>query len=292
MVRPIAMRVSRPGLAVTSAPGGGVPIPGGVGDGEHPSLPGDDEMPGDRDLGPSLCGRERGEGDAGVCQDPVIDVGVDPVDERCPLDLDPHEFLDRVEARSAEPGGPRNYVETGFLDHRAHAVEIAENPVGPEQAHRLGAGMSSRDVDQESICRLSVQRRPHQVGHGCLLAGDSGHLPEGLGRVGEEHQSRLTQHDVEHCIGEGQCTGVTLSPLDLAGCAAGHREHRLVQIDADDCSYAGQALRRHSGNDTGAARDVEDSITWVHGGGIHQNGCPLAEQGRNESRLVRLGRSQ
>ena len=165
--------------------------------------------------------------------------------------------------------------------------QVAHRPVGVEQVK----GLTGRDAPDDGVelleARLVGQLRVGLDRHHTAASHDPGHLGEGLVDVGKEEHRRLTQHGVEALRFEGQLRHIALAPLDVGADARRHLEHGGIEIQPDDRSGAADPVGRRAGRDSGAAGDVEDSVTLANSRQIDHHRRPLREQRRNEQLLVR-----
>jgi hypothetical protein len=123
-----------------------------------------------------------------------------------------------------------------------------------------------------------------------LVPHNARHLPQRLPRVREEHQPRLTEHDIERAIPKGQRRHIALPPLQIRAHAPRDREHGLVQVEPDHRTFLAQPVGRLTRHHPGPARHIEDPLTSRDPCSIQQVRNPVREQPRNERRLIRLGR--
>ena len=96
--------------------------------------------------------------------------------------------------------------------------------------------------------------------------------------------------DVERVVRERHRLGVGLVPLDWRGAGASHRQHAWIEVLPRDGAARTDALRRESGDDSRAARQVEDALAGLQRGHLDQVDCQRGANGGGEVPLVVLGR--
>lgn len=152
--------------------------------------------------------------------------------------------------------------------------------------------MPHHDLEERLVAGLRLQAVPHLDRDGAAVGGDAGHLAQGRGPVGEEHQRGLAEHHVERTGVEGERGGVAPAPLDVGTQPPGNRQHALVEVEPDDAAPPAHAVGGLPGHHAGAAADVQHGLAGRHPGRLDQMRCPLPEDRRDEPRLVDLRRRQ
>ena len=217
-------------------------------------------------------------------------VRVDAAGQGGGLDLGGHGGGRRGERDRAGAGPGGADPEAGRLEQGPDQVEVAERPVGVLQLGRLRAQVPGEGGVHGAVALLGFELVPDLDGDGASRGGHPGHLAQGGGPVGEEHEAGLAEDDVERPVLERQLARVTQAPLDVGAEPAGHRQHALVEVQAGHPAPAAHPVGGRPGHHPGATGDVEHGLGRGDPGRLDQVGRPVGEERGHEPGLVHLGR--
>jgi hypothetical protein len=119
------------------------------------------------------------------------------------------------------------------------------------------------------------------------------HFAGACGSIREELKPLLTEDDVELLlIAKWKDVRVALPPIDRRGQPPCHGKHLGIQIDADNGSCRAEAFLREPRNDTRAASDIENAVTWPEINVSKQRFDPRREEPAHKHLLVDLGETR
>jgi hypothetical protein len=146
------------------------------------------------------------------------------------------------------------------------------------------------DVRERAVAGLRCEAAPDLHRQSAVGGEHARHLPKRTDPIGEVHERRLTEHDVEGRRLEGKARHVGAVPLELRPDAPRDLEHALVQVDTGDSAAATQPVGGFTSDDARPTGDIEHRLPRLRVRGVQQVRRPFAEQGGDELSLVQLGR--
>jgi len=136
---------------------------------------------------------------------------------------------------------------------------------------------------------------PHHQSQAAARPRDAIHLTQRSPAIGEKLQPELTVHDVKRTVRERHRHGTGFPPCygraggRLAGdTGGGDGEHAAIQVEADDRARSTHALRSESGDNAGAAGNIQDALAGSRVGQRHHQRRPGREDSGNQRALVDL----
>ena len=132
---------------------------------------------------------------------------------------------------------------------------------------------------------------PNRDSHAATRAQPAAHLRERGRSIRKELQSLLTDRDVELGIRDRQSTGRRLVVVDRRAVGddrlrLGDREHRRAQVNTRHAAAMADLDRGEARHGSGAARDVEDSLSGLQVEAVEEQPRPGREEPRNEHILI------